>query len=161
MGSRILVEFVKQHSWKKPLGFKVYCEEGYYLYQPFKDISRGLVPLYDHSWEKAGFGFGRFGFGSFGWAQGGLIKGGFGYGKFGWGEFGYYNELVRWTSEDRFADGLYCVGVQLFGQTGIDSYYPVERRILIATPPDAPGLLRFKSMGSGKLTVAWSKSKEV
>lgn len=160
MASRVVIEFVKLHSWREPRGFKVYHEEDYSLLYPLKQISRGIVPLWDYPWQKAGFGYGRFGYGSFGWAQGGCIDGGFGYGRFGLGEFGYFNGLVRWCSSRRFADGLHCFGVSIVGRYGSEAY-PVERRIIIASYPDPPPSFAFVDLQEGILTVKWSKSSEI
>ncbi len=153
MPAQVKLEFIKQHSWVRPKFFKVYHSEGDYIQYPIECIS-GNEPLWRHSWQQAGFAHGRFGYGSFGWAQGGLINGGFGFGRFGKGEFGYYNEVVQWTTHQKYSDGLHTFGIDLFNQYGQSGMFITEATILVISNPNPPKQLLFVEMTNGTLKLA-------
>ncbi len=154
MPARIKLEFVKRHSWVNPGYFNVYHSEGSHLQYPLECIS-GNEQLWNHSWERAGFGHGRFGYGSFGWGQGGVVNGGFGFGRFGSGEFGYYNEVAQWITPKEYSDGLHTFGVDLFSEYGLEGISIARVSILIISPPEPAHQILFKQMVGGVLELRY------
>jgi hypothetical protein len=155
MGSKVKITFVCSHKWSGAYGFDVFHSAGYFLKYPLVQVNGSRVQLWRNSWEQAGFGRGRFGYGSFGWAQGGLTSGGFGYGRFGAGEFGYYNQVVEWVTPQTFDDGRHTFGVRLYKANDLMGDEIPLCRVMIASTPNDPKALRFKSMSDETLTLAW------
>jgi hypothetical protein len=161
MSTTITLRFTRLHSWRNTVGFDVWHTEGNSYLPPYDQANPWRVPIWQTSWEQAGFAHGDFGSGHFGWGQGVNLTGGFGLGRFACGELGYHNETITWTTPQTYHDGLHFFSVMLWTKEGMFSSPASEQSILIANRPAPPRVLQFVSMTDGELSLRWTKSPDI